>query len=151
MTATEAGSAMMNAFKGHDHRRLAGPDSVQCPDQPTENYCDCSGDCTGHPEFCGCADAQACCAAHESAGEQHHDTCYCDEYCQFLGNCCEDFVDTCVPDFVQPASLPAVAANGTVFAPARPFCTNDTKADGTPITWPFLCGAGANAGGFPPC
>merc|ERR1719401_1932637 len=35
--------------------------TVFCPGQPSENYCDCEGDCTGNPSFCACSEAQECC------------------------------------------------------------------------------------------
>jgi len=35
--------------------------TILCPGQPSDNYCDCEGDCTGIPEFCDCGEAQACC------------------------------------------------------------------------------------------
>merc|ERR1739848_544207 len=37
-------------------------DNILCPGQPTENFCDCEGDCTGNPDFCACDEAKACCA-----------------------------------------------------------------------------------------
>jgi len=35
--------------------------NVLCPGLLEQYYCDCSGDCTGHPEWCGCPEAQECC------------------------------------------------------------------------------------------
>merc|ERR1719282_495755 len=53
--------------------------SVFCPGQPSENFCDCGGDCTGNPDFCACdedctnkpewcqcEDAQECCGGTSS-------------------------------------------------------------------------------------
>merc|ERR1712207_140913 len=37
-------------------------DNILCPGQPTENYCDCGGDCTGNPEYYACDEGKACCA-----------------------------------------------------------------------------------------
>jgi len=35
--------------------------TVLCPGLLEQQYCDCSGDCTGFPEWCGCQEAQECC------------------------------------------------------------------------------------------
>mmetsp|Transcript_11307 Transcript_11307/g.12947 ORF Transcript_11307/g.12947 Transcript_11307/m.12947 type:complete len:147 (+) Transcript_11307:51-491(+) len=35
--------------------------NVLCPGQPSENYCDCDGDCTGQSQWCTCPEAQKCC------------------------------------------------------------------------------------------
>jgi len=34
---------------------------VLCPGMDEVEYCNCSGDCTHNPEFCGCEEAVACC------------------------------------------------------------------------------------------
>lgn len=38
-----------------------GPKFPVCPGQLGENYCDGDGDCTDHPEWCACPEAQALC------------------------------------------------------------------------------------------
>merc|ERR1719336_3833271 len=37
------------------------PGTVLCAGMTAEDYCDCTGDCVNHPEFCTCAEAQTCC------------------------------------------------------------------------------------------
>jgi len=37
------------------------PDTILCPGMAASDYCDCKGDCSGNPDWCACAEAQACC------------------------------------------------------------------------------------------
>jgi len=41
--------------------------AVLCPGFMEEEFCDCDGDCTERPDWCGCAEAQECCAAKQEA------------------------------------------------------------------------------------
>ena len=45
---------------------------VLCDGMPEGDYCDCSGDCMGHPEFCACEAARACCEAHHLLSPPMH-------------------------------------------------------------------------------
>merc|ERR1719150_2511129 len=60
-------------------------DNVLCPGQPAENYCDCSGDCTGFPEWCSCEEAKDCCADAKPVvlcpGQPKLNYCDCDGDC----------------------------------------------------------------------
>ena len=37
------------------------PGTVLCPGMAASKYCDCGGDCSDNPDWCACAEAQACC------------------------------------------------------------------------------------------
>merc|ERR1712194_479144 len=34
---------------------------VSCPGKDQGEYCDCTGDCENHPDFCDCEEAKICC------------------------------------------------------------------------------------------
>merc|ERR1712060_792512 len=60
---------------------------ILCPGKPSSDYCDCGGACPGHPEFCSCEEAQACC-------EDATPTVLCpgqpsSNYCDCGGDCTE--------------------------------------------------------------
>jgi len=62
--------------------------AVLCPGQPSGNYCDCEGDCTGQPLWCDCEEAQACCVGATP-------TILCDgqpqeNYCDCEGDCLDN-------------------------------------------------------------
>merc|ERR1719173_341249 len=76
-------------------------DAVLCPGMDEGQYCDCSGDCHEHPEFCGCDEALACCQ-----GSSELPKCECegwqsgsatgDEMCAFQGgvNCALKYLNS---------------------------------------------------------
>mmetsp|Transcript_52826 Transcript_52826/g.57327 ORF Transcript_52826/g.57327 Transcript_52826/m.57327 type:complete len:206 (+) Transcript_52826:259-876(+) len=59
--------------------------TVLCPGLPEQQYCDCSGDCTGFPEWCGCQEAQECCQMSSPVvlcpGQPRENYCDCDGDC----------------------------------------------------------------------
>jgi len=66
-----------------------GDDTILCPGQPSGNYCDCEGDCTGNPGFCACEEAQACCKGATPV-------VFCpnqpkENYCDCTGDCTGNF------------------------------------------------------------
>merc|ERR1712176_1601228 len=56
-----------NAFQFSTNNIVVPSDSILCPGQPIENYCDCTGDCNEQPQWCQCAEAQECCAEYSSS------------------------------------------------------------------------------------
>jgi len=54
--------------------------AVLCPGQPTGNYCDCHGDCSNEPLWCGCLEAQNCCAEHEGTSSNSNSGAYGDPH-----------------------------------------------------------------------
>jgi len=69
-----------------DFLKPAAPsDSLVCPGQPPENFCDCAGDCTGQPEWCACEKAQECCHGATPTvlcpGQPKGNYCDCDGDC----------------------------------------------------------------------
>jgi len=104
--------------------------NVFCPGQPSENFCDCGGDCTGNPAFCACDEAKACCAGATPVvlcPDQPNDN-YCDcggdctekpEWCQ-----CEDAQECCdktlSSSFVSMEPIFGVGLSGTILCPDQP-------------------------------
>ncbi len=41
-------------------------DAVLCPGLPAADYCDCTGDCTGEPDWCACPEALECCGQSQA-------------------------------------------------------------------------------------
>merc|ERR1719437_312758 len=83
---------------------VVAADNILCPGQPTENFCDCEGDCTGNPEYCACSEGKACCvdATPVVLCPDQPKQNYCDctgdcteqpEWCQCADaqKCCKDF------------------------------------------------------------
>jgi len=82
---------------------------ILCPNQPPGNYCDCDGDCTGHPDWCSCGEAQDCCKDATPVvlcpGQPSDNYCDCDgdcsekpEFCTCseAQECCENAVPSSV-------------------------------------------------------
>merc|ERR1719291_1405252 len=96
---------------------LAGQSNAQdilCPGKPSGEYCDCEGDCTGHPEFCSCEEAQACC-------KDATPTVLCPgkpsgEYCDCEGDC-TDHPEFCSCEEAQACCEDATPAKSTVSCP----------------------------------
>merc|ERR1711933_10464 len=89
---------------------------VLCPGQPSENYCDCAGDCTGNPSFCACSEAQECCIGAPPVvlcPDQPEEN-----YCDCSGDCtqepqwceCADAQKCCKEHSVHKAHSNVVAA-----------------------------------------
>jgi len=112
-----------------------GGTNILCDGMPDPGmYCDCDYDCTENPDWCSCADAQACCqgtGASGSGGSQpppptnpfpgscvdyKHDnenmcsiydsthTCQCDTWCVDYGDCCSDYDEACGSAVAKTAS-----------------------------------------------
>jgi len=45
--------------------QVASQNSVLCPGQPKDQYCDCDGDCANNPGLCACPAAKKCCGGDE--------------------------------------------------------------------------------------
>jgi len=61
---------------------------ILCPGQPTKNFCDCEGDCTGHPDFCACDEGKACCADATPVVLCPDQSA--ENYCDCAGDCTEE-------------------------------------------------------------
>merc|ERR1719282_915920 len=120
--------------------------NVFCPGQPSENFCDCGGDCTGNPDFCACDEAKACCLGATPVvlcpDQPKENYCDCDgdctnkpEWCQ-----CEDAQECCggTSPNLLPSSFNSVFGKGesdNILCPGQPtenFCDCEGDCTGNP-------------------
>jgi len=137
--------------------------NVLCPGQPSKNFCDCEGDCTGNPDFCACDSAQDCCKDAVPVvlcpGQPNENYCDCTgdcsekpEWCQCAEaqECCEKhlpeslsnpMVDDLSNSFFENVIVNSGSRDGTILCPGQPsdnYC--DCEGDCTGI--PEFCDCG---------
>mmetsp|Transcript_29940 Transcript_29940/g.30440 ORF Transcript_29940/g.30440 Transcript_29940/m.30440 type:complete len:326 (-) Transcript_29940:401-1378(-) len=118
--------------------------TVLCPGLPEQQYCDCSGDCTGFPEWCGCQEAQECCQMSSPVvlcpDQPRENYCDCDGDCTEQPDWCScQQAEECCNGGVQADTFDEIMSPpNTVLCPGQPQA-NYCDCDGDCTEQPDWC------------